>query len=40
MMLHAIYKSSSPYGLVHEDFISFFLSVAMATQSFSWNLNL
>ena len=29
MMLHAKYESSSPYGLGQEDFLSFFLLVAM-----------
>ena len=32
MMLHAKYDSSGPYGLGQEDFLSFFLLVAMATR--------
>ena len=32
MMLHAKYESSSSYGLGEEDFLKFFILVAMATR--------
>ena len=32
MMLHAKYESCNPYGLGLEDFLKFFLLVAMATR--------